>query len=76
MAKEDVVLFVWEGVDRTGGRLKGELAARTEITAKAELRRQGIKVVKIKKKPKPLFSGRKKKLQPRTSLYSAASWQR
>ncbi len=62
MAKEEVVLFVWEGTDRTGGRLKGELAARTETTAKAELRRQGIKVVKIKKKPKPLFSARKKKI--------------
>lgn len=62
MAKEEVILFVWEGTDRTGGRLKGELSARTEITAKAELRRQGIKVVKIKKKPKPLFSARKKKI--------------
>lgn len=62
MAKEEVVLFVWEGTDRTGGRLKGELSARTETTAKAELRRQGIKVVKIKKKPKPLFSARKKKI--------------
>ncbi|MGX2039911.1 type II secretion system F family protein [Methylocaldum sp. MU1018] len=62
MAKEELTLFVWEGADRTGGRIKGELSARTEMTAKAELRRQGIKVIKIKKKPKPLFSARKKKI--------------
>lgn len=62
MAKEELVLFIWEGADRTGGRIKGELSARTETTAKAELRRQGIKVIKIKKKPKPLFSARKKKI--------------
>jgi len=62
MTKEELTLFVWEGADRTGARVKGELSARTEITAKAELRRQGIKVIKIKKKPKPLFSSRKKKI--------------
>ncbi|HYE35006.1 type II secretion system F family protein [Methylocaldum sp.] len=62
MAKEELILFYWEGADRTGGRVKGELSARTETTAKAELRRQGIKVIKIKKKPKPLFSARKKKI--------------
>jgi type IV pilus assembly protein PilC len=62
MASEESILFIWEGTDRTGGRIKGELSARTENTAKAELRRQGIKVIKIKKKPKPLFSARKKKI--------------
>ncbi|BBA34241.1 pilus assembly protein PilC [Methylocaldum marinum] len=62
MAKEELVLFIWEGTDRAGGRIKGELSARTETTAKADLRRQGIKVVKIKKKPKPLFNTRKKKI--------------
>jgi len=62
MASEEPILFIWEGTDRTGGRIKGELSARTETTAKAELRRQGIKVIKIKKKPKPLFSARKKKI--------------
>lgn len=62
MAKEELTIFVWEGTDRNGGRLKGELSARTETLAKADLRRQGIKVVKVKKKAKPLFSARKKKI--------------
>lgn len=62
MAKEELTLFVWEGTDKAGGRIKAEISSRTEIAARAELRRQGIKVIKIKKKPKPLFSARKKKI--------------
>ena len=63
MAKEQqLILFTWEGTDRNGARMKGELNSRTENTARAELRRQGIKVVKVKKKPKPLFNARKKKI--------------
>lgn len=62
MAKEELTLFVWEGTDKAGGRIKSEVSARTEVAARAELRRQGIKVIKIKKKPKPLFSARKKKI--------------
>ncbi|SMF94980.1 type IV pilus assembly protein PilC [Methylomagnum ishizawai] len=59
-AKEETVLYVWEGTDRNGARMRGELTSRSELVAKAELRRQGIKVVKLKKKPKPLFSPSKK----------------
>lgn len=62
MAKEELILFVWEGTDRAGKRMTGELSSRTEATARAELRRQGMKIVKIKKKPKPLFTARKKKI--------------
>lgn len=65
MAKEDMILFVWDGLDRNGGRQRGELTARSEITARAELRRQGIKVSKIKKKPKPLLGVSKKKITPK-----------
>jgi type IV pilus assembly protein PilC len=62
MAKEELTLFVWEGTDKAGGRIKAEISSRTEIAARADLRRQGIKVIKIKKKPKPLFTARKKKI--------------
>jgi type IV pilus assembly protein PilC len=58
-------LFIWEGLDRNGSRTKGEVSARSEITARAVLRRQGIRVVKIKKKPKPLFGGPRKKITPK-----------
>lgn len=56
------VIFTWEGTDRNGARQSGDLVSRTETTARAELRRQGIKVVKIKKKPKPLFGASKKEI--------------
>lgn len=62
MAKEEALLFVWEGADRNGSRLKGEVSSRSELIARAELRRQGIRVIKIKKKPKPLFTASKKKI--------------
>lgn len=65
MAKEELTLFVWEGTDRAGARMKGELSSRSENTVRAELRRQGIKVIKVKKKPKPLFTARKKKIIPK-----------
>lgn len=65
MAKTAVNLFVWEGIDRNGGRAKGEAYARSEALARADLRRQGIKVVKVKKKARPLFGGRKKPIRPK-----------
>ncbi len=48
--------FIWNGVDKTGTKIKNRpIAAVSEVVAKAELRRQGYRVQKIKKKPKPLF---------------------
>ncbi len=65
MAKSTASLFVWEGIDRNGGRAKGEAYARSEALARADLRRQGIKVIKVKKKAKPLFGERKKPIKPK-----------
>ncbi len=63
MAKQALDVFQWEGLDRHGGRTRGETYARTEALARADLRRQGIKIVKVKKKSKPLFGARKKKIK-------------
>ncbi len=63
-AKEKPIpVFIWEGADRNGNRKKGEVQARNMALAKAQLRREGINVLKIKLKPKPLFGlgGPKKK---------------
>ena len=60
----NAVVFVWEGVDRKGTRVKGEAQASNEILLKADLRRQGINPLKVKKKPKPLF-GKGKKIIPK-----------
>lgn len=51
--KQDV--FSWEGTDKKGNRKKGEIHADNMSMAKADLRRQGVNPLKVKKKPKPLF---------------------
>ena len=55
---EDVV-YVWEGVDRKGGRVRGETTAASETLARASLRKQGINPLALKKKPRPLFGPKK-----------------
>ena len=52
--------YTWEGTDRQGRRIKGELQATSEALLKADLRRQGINPLKVKKKSKPLFTKKKK----------------
>ncbi|MFO1370974.1 MAG: type II secretion system F family protein [Candidatus Competibacteraceae bacterium] len=54
--KEDELIFKWEGTDKRGVRIKGELRAANPTLVKAELRRQGILPLSVKKKPKPLFT--------------------
>ncbi|MGH8476060.1 MAG: type II secretion system F family protein [Methylococcales bacterium] len=62
---QEATLYVWEGTDRNGVRSRGELQSRSESTVRAELRRQGIKPIKIKKKPKALFSLGKRRITPK-----------
>lgn len=54
------LMYVWEGTDRKGTRVKGESQGLNEALVKAELRRQGINPQRVRKKPKPLFGGKKK----------------
>ena len=42
-------LYLWEGKDRSGKVVKGEIRAPGEASASAHLRRQGITITKIKK---------------------------
>lgn len=43
------VTFVWEGTDKKGKRIKGEMRASGDAFVKATLRRQGINVIKVSK---------------------------
>lgn len=54
--KEEEPTFKWEGTDKRGVRVKGELRGANPALIKAELRRQGILPLRVRKKPKPLFS--------------------
>ncbi|MBT7409090.1 MAG: type II secretion system F family protein [Methylococcales bacterium] len=49
-------LYQWEGADRNGKKIKGEIRGRSVNIVKAELRRQGISANKVRKKPKDLFA--------------------
>ena len=48
-------VFSWQGVNRKGKNISGELSANNIIELKAQLRKQGITPKKVKKKAKPLF---------------------
>jgi type IV pilus assembly protein PilC len=54
-AKAD--MFVWDGTDKRGQKVKGEMSSTSDALVKATLRRQGINPLRVKKKPKPLFGG-------------------
>ncbi len=60
-AEVEQIDFVWEGKDKSGNKTGGQLSAKSETIARADLRKMGVRVIKIKKKAKPLFS---KKTQP------------
>ena len=50
--------FVWEGTNQKGERTKGETQASNMALVKANLRKQGINPLKVKKKPKMIkFAG-------------------
>ncbi len=55
-------MFVWEGNDKRGVKMKGELQAKNANMLRAELRRQGITPTVVKPKGKPLFGAAGKKI--------------
>jgi type IV pilus assembly protein PilC len=55
--------FIWEGTDKQGRTLKGEIDSSGVAQVNSALRRQGINPKKVRKKPKPLFQ-MKQKIKP------------
>lgn len=62
---EALPIFVWQGTDKRGVKMKGEVPARNANLVRAELRRQGITPTVVKPKPKPLFGGAGKTISAR-----------
>ncbi|MDY0917784.1 type II secretion system F family protein [Pseudomonas viridiflava] len=58
-----VSVFTWEGVDKKGGKISGELSGQNPALIKAQLRKQGINPTKVRKKTVSIF-GRGKKIKP------------
>ena len=46
-------VFLWEGKDKSGRPVQGEIRASGRARADAQLRRQGVTIVRIKKKSRP-----------------------
>ena len=56
--------FVWEGKDKNGRKIKGEVNSTTAALAKAELRKQGINPTKVRKQAVNLGGGGGGKIKP------------
>ncbi|MEI6414783.1 MAG: type II secretion system F family protein [Pseudomonadota bacterium] len=63
-ATEQSNIYLWEGTDRKGARVKGETRASSPEVVRAELRRMGISPLKVNKKAGSLFGSGRKKIQP------------
>ena len=55
--------FTYEGIDRKGSRVKGEISGKGPALVRAELRKQGIQAKKVVKK-REISLGGKKKIKP------------
>jgi len=55
--------FSWEGTDRKGAKVKGEINGQNPALVKAQLRKQGVNPTKVRKKAVSLF-GKGKKIKP------------
>ena len=62
--KNKLYIFTYEGTDKAGKRLKGEIYAVNSALAKVDLRRQGIIPTKVTKKAVSIFN-RAKKIKPK-----------
>ena len=57
-------VFVWTGTDKRGVKVKGQTRGSNPNLIRADLRKQGITPIKVKKQTQ-LFSGQKKKIIPK-----------
>ncbi|WP_348671957.1 type II secretion system F family protein [uncultured Abyssibacter sp.] len=54
--------FLWQGTNREGSRVKGQMDALSDALVKIQLRKQGINPISVRKKSE-LFGKRKKKIE-------------
>jgi type IV pilus assembly protein PilC len=61
--KDSAAVYSWEGTDKQGKKLKGETRAGSVAMVRAELRRQGVNPLKVKKKATSILANRKKSIK-------------
>ncbi|HKX57003.1 MAG TPA: type II secretion system F family protein, partial [Xanthomonadales bacterium] len=52
--------FAWEGTDKKGSKVRGEISGQNPALVKAQLRKQGINPTKVRKKSASLLNAGKK----------------
>lgn len=57
-------VFTWEGKNKSGAVVKGEISGQNPSLVKAQLRKQGINPTKVRKKSSFSLGGRGKKIKP------------
>ena len=55
MAANKTISFQWEGLDKRGQKIEGEMLGDNSAVVKAQLRKQGITPKKVKRKQEGLF---------------------
>lgn len=60
--------FIWEGTDKLGRKIKGEMLAAGEAVVRQSLRRQGVTVTKVRKQS--MFAGAKKISEKDIALFT------
>lgn len=58
-----VSVYAWEGIDKKGSKINGELNGHNPALVKAQLRKQGINPTKVRKKSVSIF-GAGKRIKP------------
>lgn len=64
-------VFIWEGTDKKGSKVKGELTGQNPMLVKAQLRKQGINPLKVRKKGITLFGAGKNQTHGHRTVHSA-----
>lgn len=64
MATKEQIDFIWQGKNKAGNKTGGDISASSETIARIDLRKQGVRVLKIKKKSKSLFTARVQPITP------------
>jgi type IV pilus assembly protein PilC len=60
-----VATYLWQGKDKRGTFLKGEMLGKSEALIRADLRKQGLSGIVVKKKAKSIFGAAGKSVKPR-----------
>jgi len=57
-------IYIWQGKDKNGNKTKGETPGSSQALVKAQLRKQGIMPMRIRRKPRDLFGAKNSKISP------------